>query len=47
VERKEVAIEIGVRDGWLRLPDERKAESVCDTLEKVLQMPTSSRSGFA
>lgn len=34
-----------MRDGWFRLPDERKSESVGDTLEKVLQMSSSSRSG--
>ena len=45
MEREKVGIEVGVRDGRFRLPDERKPEPVGDTLEKVLQMPSSSRSG--
>lgn len=47
MEGEEVGFEVGVRDGRFRLPDERKSEPVGDTLEKVLQMPSSTRSRVA
>ncbi|HEX6807453.1 MAG TPA: hypothetical protein VF118_05665, partial [Gemmatimonadaceae bacterium] len=45
MEREKVGVEVGMRDGRFCLPDERKPEPVGDALEKVLQMPSSSRSG--